>query len=598
MVLLSGKCSSRHGAGDCLDGEIPRLLALDSFEILDTAAEESFDGLTMLAAHVCEMPMALIGFIDAARQWVKSRHGVDITETAREHSLCAHTIADAALLEIPDTHRDPRFVDHPMVTGAPHVRFYAGVPLVTEDGHAVGTLCVMDRTPRTLSDVQRTHLQTLAGQVMNLLELRSRARLYASEIKRRLAADSALHAQQRMIEAVLEHTDVLVFAKDVDGRFVMANRALEHVTGAGRTLIGGTDHDFFDPQIADDYRRNDLQIMESREWRVFTEEVVHQDGSAHIYRSSKFPLFDDRGEVIGTGGVSTDVTELATARAAHAEAEQRWRALVEQSPAAVVVANVDGSLSYVNGEAVTLLGGQSAEQITSVPGLEFVPERFRSTARRLLDEVTAGGRLERSQRGTLLRMDGTEIAVEFNVTTIDHAGEVSVQLEVRDVSAIAAVHAALKHSASTDPLTGVLNRRAWDTRVAALLADADGAPMTVAVIDLDNFKAFNDTRGHTVGDALLQHFATAASASIRSGDIFARWGGEEFIVALPDTTPEQAEKILHRLRQCVSFGQTCSIGYTAHTPADTLVATVSRADSALYEAKSRGRNQIWRLDRA
>lgn len=595
---MGGKCSSRPGAGDCLDSEIPRLLALDSFEILDTAAEESFDGLTMLAAHVCEAPIALIGFIDAARHWVKSRHGVDITETARELSFCTHTIAGKTLLEVADTHQDPRFADHPMVTGSPHLRFYAGVPLVTDDGHAVGTLCVMDRTPRTLSDVSRTHLKTLAGQVMNLLELRGRARMYASEIKRRLAADSALHAQQRMIDAVLEHTDVLIFAKDVDGRFVMANRALEHVTGADRTLIGRTDHDIFDVQIADDYRRNDLHIMASREWRVFTEEVVHPDGSAHIYRSSKFPLFDDGGDVIGTGGVSTDVTELAMARAAHAEAEQRWRALVEQSPAAVVVIHVDGSLSYVNGEAVTLLGGQTAEQITSIHGLEFVPERFRPIATRLLDEVTAGGRLGRALRGMLRRVDGTEIVVEFNSTTIDHAGALSVQLEVRDVSAIAAAHAALKHSASTDPLTGVLNRRAWDTRVGALLADADDAPMTVAVIDLDNFKAFNDTRGHTVGDALLQHFATAASATIRSGDIFARWGGEEFIVALPGTTPEQAETILHRLRHCVSFGQTCSIGYTEHTPGDTLLATVSRADTALYEAKRLGRNKLRRLDRA
>ncbi|WP_369803616.1 diguanylate cyclase domain-containing protein [Mycobacterium sp. NAZ190054] len=351
----------------------------------------------------------------------------------------------------------------------------------------------------------------------------------------------------------------------------------------------------FDAAIADHYRRNDLQIMASREWRVFTEEVVHPDSSTHIYRSTKFPLFDDGGDVVGTGGVSMDVTELATARAAHAAAEQRWRALVEQSPAAVVVIDVDGRLSYVNGEAVTLLGAESAEQITSLPGLDFVPDRLRSAAQAMLDEITSGGSLARAQRGALLRMDGTELAVEFNCTVIDHAGEYSVQLELRDVSAIAAAHAALKHSASTDPLTGALNRRAWDAQVAAKITVIGDAPMTVAVIDLDNFKAFNDSRGHTVGDALLQHFATAATASIRSGDIFARWGGEEFIVALPDATPEEAEKILHRLRHCVPFGQTCSIGYTVHTPPDTLSDTVARADKALYEAKRRGRNQLWRL---
>lgn len=582
--------SSRRGSGSHLPGEVPRLRALDSYEILDTADEEAFDRLAALAAYVCDAPIAFIGFVDATRLWVKSGHGLDITEIPRERSFCTHAVAGTTLMEITDTHLDPRFAGPPIVIGGLQPRFYAGTPLITEDGHALGTLSVMDLEPRVLSAAQRDHLQTLADQVVRLLRPRRRT----PEFVRAPAAGAVLHDQQPMLAAVLQHTDVLVYAKDVDGRFVMANRALELVTRTGGPLIGGTDHDFFDTEIADDYQRNDLQIMASREWRVFTEEVVHPDGSAHIYRSTKFPLFDDRGEVIGIGGVSTDVTELATARAAHAAAEQRWRALVEQSPAAVVVIDDGGNLAYVNGEAVTLLGGHNAEQITARPGLAFVPERFRSIAQSMLDEIVAGGNLGRAQRGALLRMDGTEIVVEFNCTAIDQAGELSVQLEVRDVSAVAAAHAALKHSASTDPLTGALNRRAWDVRVAALLAGADAAPVTVAVIDLDNFKAFNDTRGHTVGDALLQHFAAAATAVVRGDDIFARWGGEEFIVALPATTPEQAESILNRLRRCVPFGQTCSIGYTAHRPGDTLGDTVARADRALYEAKRRGRDQLWR----
>lgn len=591
-MLLVGKLS-RRGADCRADGEGARLRVLESFEILDTAPEESFDGLTALAAYVCGAAMSTLSFLDATRQWVKSRHGVDLAEVDRALSLGAHTLAAESLLEVPDTHLDPRFVTHPMVVGDPGVRFYAGVPIVTGDGHALGTLCVMDREPRTLSESQRAHLHTLADQVLALLYLRHRDRQAASEIDRRLAADAALRQQQSMLEAVLEHTDVLIFAKDVDGRFVMANRALEHVTRAEGTLIGFTDHDFFDAEIADDYRRNDRRIMAGREWQVFSEEVVHPDGSVHTYRSTKFPLFDDGGEVIGTGGVSTDVTELVAARAAHAAAEQRWRALVEQSPAAVIVVDSDGRLSYVNPEAVTLLGAATAEQITAQPGLDFVPPHLHAATQTMLEQALSGGAPARSQRGLLRRMDGTVIAVEFNGTVVDHSGERSVQLEVRDVSADAAAHAALKLSASTDPLTGALNRRGWDTRVAALLTGADDdAAMTVAVLDLDNFKAYNDSHGHTAGDALLQNFAAAAAASIRDGDVFARWGGEEFIVALPDTTVDQAERILNRLRNCVPHGQTCSIGYTAHTPAETLTDTVARADKALYVAKSRGRNQL------
>jgi diguanylate cyclase (GGDEF)-like protein/PAS domain S-box-containing protein len=321
--------------------------------------------------------------------------------------------------------------------------------------------------------------------------------------------------------------------------------------------------------------------------------VTHPDGSVHTYRSTKFPLLDDGGEVIGVGGVSTDVTELTEARAAHAAAEERWRALVEQSPATVLVVDAEGKITYVNPEGFALIGATSQDQLIARPAMDFVPDRLKTESQAMLDETLLGTRLMRAQRGVLCRVDGTEIPVEFNATAVDHAGELSVQLEVRDVSASAAAHAALKHSASTDPLTGLLNRRAWDARVSMLLGDrASGRSLTVAVIDLDNFKTYNDRHGHPAGDALLQRFSSSAAASIRNGDVFARWGGEEFIIALPDTTPEQAEVILNRIRNCVPFGQTCSIGYTAHLPLDTLQDTVIRADRAVYQAKNQGRNRL------
>ncbi|PQD98725.1 sensor domain-containing diguanylate cyclase [Mycobacterium sp. EPG1] len=581
---VSGKLSNR-GSSPGHD-ETARLRVLGSLEILDTEPEESFDGLTELAAAVCDAPMALIGFVDADRVWIKSGHGVGLSDVAREMSFCGIAVEDGALVEIADTHADARFAGHPMVTGAPHLRFGAAMPIVTADGHRIGAVCVLDRRPRTLTDAQRRYLRTLARQVLALLELRSRANEPDSELARQ---------QQRMLSGVLDHPDVLVFAKDVDGRFVMANRALQDVTNAGRSLIGGTDFDFFEKDIAEHYRRNDRQIMTTRERQVFSEEVVHPDGSVHIYRSTKFPLTDEAGEVSGVGGVSTDVTELAAARAAHAAAEERWRALVEQSQDPVVVVDTEGRIAYVNPAGVALLGVASAEDVALVSAMDFVPERIRSVTQALLDETLSTTGIVRSQRGVLRRHDGTELLVEFNATVVKHSGERSVQLEVRDVSEAVAAHAALKHSASTDPLTGVLNRSAWDAQVTPLLASvSEASPLTVAVIDLDNFKGYNDTRGHTAGDLLLQQFAGAAGASIRQQDIFARWGGEEFILALPGTDPQRAQTMLNRIRACVPFGQTCSIGYTGHRPGDTLTETVVRADKALYEAKSRGRDQLAR----
>lgn len=556
-----------------------------------TTPESAFDDVASLAAHLCEAPMAVVSLLGDDRRWFTAWHGVEDIDT---FAFCAVVLDSREILEIPDVTLDSRFADHPMVTGGPLLRFFAGAPLIARDKHVLGALCVLDVEPRKLTALQRRHLQILADQVVSNVELQRQALLFAVEAQARSQADAAYRRQQQMLEGVLKHTDVLIYAKDRDGRFVTTNPALERATQIEGGLIGRTDHDFFDAAIADEYRRNDRQIMAARQWQVFSEVLVHADGSVHTYRSTKFPLIDDSGAVLGIGGVSTDVTELAAARAAHARAEAGWRALVEQSPVAVVVVDAHGTITYANPEAITLCGAVTADQLESTPAISLVPSDSRTVAQTVLDELLAGGLALRARRAVLCRRDGTEITVEFSATVTDHSGVQSVQLELHDVSALIAAQAALKQSASTDALTGLLNRQAWDERVESLIAETRdrGAPVTVAVVDLDNFKAYNDTRGHTAGDTLLQNFATVAVASLRDGDIFGRWGGEEFVVALPDTRIEQAEPLLHRVRCCVPSGQTCSIGYTTVNGAESLVDTVIRADKALYEAKSRGRNQL------
>ncbi|WP_422749382.1 sensor domain-containing diguanylate cyclase [Mycobacterium sp. WMMD1722] len=581
------------------DDEVARLGTLASFDVVDTPPEGAFDDLTALAADVCRTPMALISFVDARRQWHKSRYGIEVAELPRAVSFCAHAITSHAVTEMPDTRLDPRFDRHPLVVGDPYVRFYAGAPLIAENGHALGTLCVMDVEPRALSGRQRRHLQVLADQVRNLLELRRQARLITATRKTRLIADATVRRQQRMLEGVLAHTDVLVFAKDIDGRFVMANHALEYVTQCGG-LAGRTDHEVFGREIADIYRRNDERIMTTREWQVFNEDVTHPDGSVHTYRSTKFPLLDEDGEVMGIGGVSTDVTELAAARAALAEAELRWRTVLEHLPTAVIVVDASRTITYMNPEAMALLGARSLDDVEPTTALHLIPDDVRDDAEAMLTAVLDGGPEIRARRGALRRLDGTELAVEFNATPVSDSGIPGIQLEFRDVTAVAAAHAALKHSATTDPLTGLLNRRAWDDRVEALLADPHrrGGALTIAVLDLDNFKHYNDTHGHRAGDALLHRFAAAASTALRRDDVLARWGGEEFVVALPDlparAVTERAEHVLARLAQCIPYGQTCSVGYTVHRPGEAVIDAVERADEALYRAKREGKSRIRR----
>jgi len=152
-----------------------RLRVLWQYDLLDTMPEEVFDDLTELAARICEAPIALITLVDENRQWFKSKVGVTINETSRDISFCGHAICQSDLFIIPDATKDNRFAHNPLVTSEPKIRFYAGMPLVTPDGHAIGTLCVIDKVPRELRPEQKQALRVLARHVMTQLELRRRS---------------------------------------------------------------------------------------------------------------------------------------------------------------------------------------------------------------------------------------------------------------------------------------------------------------------------------------------------------------------------------------------------------------------------------------
>ena len=179
-----------------VNDETGRLAALRRYRILDSEPEQAFDDLTLLASQICGTPIALITLLDETRQWFKSRVGVSATETARSIAFCAHTIQLDDLFVIPDTLADERFRENPLVVDEPRIRFYAGSPLVTHDGHALGSLCVMDRVPRTLTPEQHGALDALRRQAVAQLELRQNVDDLARALRRR---DQAEEAERRLI---------------------------------------------------------------------------------------------------------------------------------------------------------------------------------------------------------------------------------------------------------------------------------------------------------------------------------------------------------------------------------------------------------------
>ncbi len=203
------------------DHEAQRVEALRRYELLDTEPEAPFDELVQLAAQICQVPIALISLIDPLRQWFKAKTGVAACHTSRDIAFCAHAILQRDMFEVPDALGDVRFATNPLVTGEPHIRFYAGVPLIDRDGHALGTLCVIDRIPKRLSAQHRQALTVLGRQVVAQFELRLRNRQLAAQVAKLEQADSQ---RSQFLVAAEQTSDGIAFL-DETGRFTYVNRA-------------------------------------------------------------------------------------------------------------------------------------------------------------------------------------------------------------------------------------------------------------------------------------------------------------------------------------------------------------------------------------
>ena len=338
-----------------------RLAALQRYKVLATPPEGVLDDLTRIAAYVCQAPIALLTLVDGERQWFKSRIGMPLGETPRQLSFCAHAIHATDLYVVEDTLRDERFADHPLVVGDPFIRFYAGAPLRTADGHAIGTLAVADAVPRQLTAEQLDALRVLGRQAMAQLELR-RQRLD-------LAGD-ALREQSVQLDAALEVAGMDVWFTNLRTGRVERMRRGGPVSRLAEETTPKTSAEFMALVHEEDRAALAGRIDRATRDGVYSAEfrIVLPDGEVRWVSSRGRCLYDPDGTPAAMTGVDLDITERKRDEEQRRAAEDRFRQLAESIQQVFWMADPRGALLYVSPAFETIFG-RSCESLAATPGV-------------------------------------------------------------------------------------------------------------------------------------------------------------------------------------------------------------------------------------
>jgi diguanylate cyclase (GGDEF)-like protein/PAS domain S-box-containing protein len=589
--------------------EQARLNALKSYAILDTPRETDFDLLTRLLAQICETPIATVTFVDERRQWFKSAVGLGVAETDRALGFCARAIAGTELFVVPDARNDPRFAHHPAVTGEPGVRFYAGMPLVSADGFALGTVCVVDYVPRTLTAKQAEALSTLARQVMVSLECRRECKRFE-----RAALESAerfRHLEKAITAAVwdwdLETNDI----RWTDGIHILFGIP-PHELGPGCASWTDRIH-------PDDQGRVMLHVREviNGQDESWDDEYRFrcQDGSyAHVLDRG-FVIRDGEGRALRMVGGVTDHTGRKQSEQERDKLHKEKMQLLEVTGEGIWGVDSAGRCTFASEAAARMLGyavpemvGQNMHDVTHYQHANGEP--YPAHQCRIFQTSHGGGSCHRDDE-VFWRKDGTAFPVRYvSYPVVENGSIVGSVVTFTDITQRKADENEIRHLALYDPLTGLPNRQLLLDRLehALALCSRTRSGGALLFIDLDNFKTLNDTLGHEQGDQLLRQVGERLLACVRSSDTVARFGGDEFVVMVEDLgqNPQEAaararctgEQILVALNRPYLLGAAVhfsspSIGITLFSDQHADVGEqLKRADLAMYQAKAAGRNTL------
>jgi diguanylate cyclase (GGDEF)-like protein/PAS domain S-box-containing protein len=293
---------------------------------LDSHPEQECDELVRLAAMMCGAPIGLLTLLDERHQWFRTSEDLRLGEAPREIAFCAHAIRQDGLFVVKDALMDARFSTNPLVVGEPPIRFYAGVPLHMADGHALGTLCVVDMIPRILTVEQAHALEVFGHQVSARLELHVQRRMLEEIIKEKEKATAGLQASEELFRAFMNASPFLSYIKDAAGRLLFYNRSFAQRFGVSEyAWLGRTDEQLWSRNLTKSVRTHDLEVMAGGRMVETEEHIRAADGTISSLRSFKFPCHDSAGNVLLAGvavDVSEDVAQKAELERYHRELEE------------------------------------------------------------------------------------------------------------------------------------------------------------------------------------------------------------------------------------------------------------------------------------
>lgn len=337
------------------ENEALRLAALDEYAILDTEPEQAFDDITCLAAQICNTPIALVSLVDANRQWFKSKVGLSVEETEREIAFCNYTIlSNHELLLVPNALDDERFATNRLVTSTPHIRFYAGAPLVTPEGLSIGSLCVIDYIARNLNNEQIVALQVLSRQVIAQLELRRKLTALTSttiENKRLQAALKKANSENQVLAQAVASVSEGVLITDPNqphNPIIYTNPAFCRMTGYQPEEIIGKNGRFL-------HSIGNNQAIAPADSRIDTEQPstieqinYRKDGQPFWNQVKITPVFTQQGELQYFVGVKTDISDQVNAQAQLGWQEALLRSMMSASPLGLYVVDHTDAIVYFN----------------------------------------------------------------------------------------------------------------------------------------------------------------------------------------------------------------------------------------------------------